>query len=60
LIVVGTSLFVYPAAGLATCVPATADCYLINPEIPTHFDVDGFTCIKEKAGVALPRLVRQL
>lgn len=34
--------------------------YLINPEIPTHFDAEGYTCIEEKAGVALPRLVRQL
>lgn len=60
LIVVGTSLVVYPAASLATCVPATTKCYLINPEISTHFDAEGYTCIEEKAGVALPQLVRQL
>lgn len=60
LIVVGTSLVVYPAASLATCVPATAECYLINPEIPSHFDADGFTCIEEKAGIALPRLIREI
>ncbi|MGB0744090.1 MAG: SIR2 family NAD-dependent protein deacylase [Opitutales bacterium] len=60
LIVVGTSLFVYPAAGLASCAPASADCYLINPEIPEHFDACGFTCIEEKAGIALPELVGKL
>jgi NAD-dependent deacetylase len=60
LIVVGTSLQVYPAASLLTCVPATAECYLINPVIPSHIDADGFTCIEEKAGIALPQLVRQL
>ncbi|HKK19806.1 MAG TPA: NAD-dependent deacylase [Opitutales bacterium] len=60
LIVVGTSLFVYPAAGLASCAPATARRYLINPELPAHFDMDGFTCIQEKAGGALPDLVKQL
>jgi len=41
LVVVGTSLAVYPAASLATCVPATAKCYLVNPKIPSHFDADG-------------------
>lgn len=51
-IVVGTSLFVYPAAGLASWVPATADRYLINPEIPSHFDVNGYTCIEEKAAIS--------
>ena len=60
LIVIGTSLQVYPAASLATCVPTTAKRYLINPQIPAHFDAAGFTCIEEKAGVALPQLVRQL
>jgi NAD-dependent deacetylase len=60
LIVVGTSLFVYPAAGLATCVPASAECYLINPEIPSHFDANGFTCIEERAGIALPKLIRKI
>lgn len=60
LIVVGTSLLVYPAAGLATCVPASAERYLINPEIPAHFEAVGFNCIQEKAGIALPRLVLQL
>lgn len=60
LIVVGTSLFVYPAAGLANCAASTADCYLINPELPDHFDAEGFTCIQEKAGIALPDLIKSL
>jgi len=60
LIVVGTSLFVYPAASLASCAPTTAECFLINPELPEHFDADGFTIIQEKAGVGLPELAKQL
>ena len=44
----------------ATCAPATATCYLINPELPAHFDAEGFTCIQEKAGTALPVLIDQL
>jgi len=60
LIVVGTSLYVYPAAGLASCAPVHARRYLINPDIPAHFDARDFTCIKEKAGIALPKLAEEL
>lgn len=60
LIIVGTSLFVYPAAGLAGCASPHAKRYLINPELPENFDAAGFTCIQEKAGIALPKLVEEL
>ena len=59
-IVVGTSCFVHPAARLVTYAPSKAKRYLINPEIPAHFAPEGFTCIQEKSGVALPKLIEQL
>jgi len=27
-------------------------------ELPSHFDVDGFSCIQKKVGMALPQLVK--
>lgn len=60
LVVVGTSLAVYPAAGLAYAAPDKAIRYLINPEIPADFRRDGFHCIEAPAGIALPRFVRNL
>ncbi|MFP4674327.1 MAG: SIR2 family NAD-dependent protein deacylase [Opitutales bacterium] len=60
LIVVGTSLQVYPAAGLAEAAPPTAQKFLINPEIPGTVSREQFECIEAPAGAALPRLVERL
>lgn len=57
-LVVGTSLAVYPAAGLVDCVAPHADCYLIDPQAPS---VNGdFTVILKKAGEGLPELAEYL
>lgn len=57
-LVVGTSLAVYPAAGLVDYAPPHADCYLIDPQAPS---VNGhFTVIRKKAGEGVPELVEQL
>ncbi|MCC5839232.1 MAG: NAD-dependent deacylase [Opitutales bacterium] len=60
LLVVGTSLMVYPAAGLIDFAQTAARCFLVDPHIPPSVDADRFTCIAEPAGVALPRLVHTL
>lgn len=57
-IIIGTSLQVYPAAGLSHYVPAKAQKYLIDPNTSS---VHGFTKVyKEKATVGTVALVNQL
>jgi NAD-dependent deacetylase len=60
LIVVGTSLKVYPAAGLTRYAAAHCQKYLVDPEIPDPALQDEFTCIAEPAGSALPKLIPRL
>lgn len=57
-IVVGTSLNVYPAAGLIHYAPSQAKFYLIDPSkvsVPAYFEV-----MEEAASVGVPKLVEQL
>ena len=60
LVVVGTSLLVYPAAALIHEAPAGAERYLVNPEIPDAARAAGFECIRATAGAGVPRLVDRL
>lgn len=60
LLVVGTSLVVYPAASLAFLAPKSADKYLINPEIPDDARRYDFIFIEQTAATALPDLVEKL
>jgi NAD-dependent deacetylase len=57
-IVVGTSLNVYPAAGLVDYVPYDAQKYIVDPEHPGI--LRDFTFIREKAGDGIPPLVEKL
>jgi NAD-dependent deacetylase len=60
LITVGTSLNVYPAAGLINHVQRGTKIYVIDPnDVPVH-GISDLIHIKEKAGIALPRLVEKL
>ena len=57
-IVVGTSMVVYPAAGLIHYVPRDAECYVVDPkEVPVSRKV---TFIKEVATKGVTQLVNQL
>jgi len=59
-VVIGTSLAVYPAAGLVSYVPADAPIYLIDPNdipVPHHREVE---VIREKASVGVPILKEKL
>lgn len=60
LIVVGTSLNVYPAAGLLNYVAAQHPKYLIDTNAKDNYYISNLTIIKEKAGIALPKLVEEL
>jgi NAD-dependent deacetylase len=60
LIIIGTSLQVYPAAGLIHYVPEEATKYIIDPKaIPTSM-ISNLEVIREKAGAGVPVLVEKL
>ena len=59
-ILIGSSLAVYPAAGLINYVPADAPKYIIDPKIPELKTGQGFIKIEEKATVGVPELVERL
>ncbi len=59
-IVVGTSLVVYPAAGIINYVSANIPKYLIDPNEINVSGIKNLTIIKEKAGIGLPKLVENL
>ncbi len=60
LIVIGTSLVVYPAASLIDYVPAHVPKYIIDPNAVETYRVQNLTVIKEKAGTGVPELVEKL
>jgi NAD-dependent deacetylase len=60
LIIVGTSLAVYPAAILAQVAPAQADKYLIDPKEVAAPPLPKMVVIKEKASTGIPMLANQL
>jgi NAD-dependent deacetylase len=57
-ILVGSSLAVYPAAGLVNYVPHRVPKYIVDPKIPDTGE--GFIKIVEKASVGVPQLVKEL
>lgn len=58
--VVGTSMAVYPAAGLIDYSPQQIPKYLIDPSDVKVNGIDNLTIIKEKASIGLPMLVKDL
>jgi NAD-dependent deacetylase len=58
--VVGTSLVVYPAAGLVHYVPQETPIYVIDPHLPEMPPRAGLHLIEAKAGEALPKLAAEL
>lgn len=59
-IVVGTSLQVYPAAGLLDEVPTHAVKYFIDPQASLLSRQPGVICFDDKATIAVPRLLEKL
>lgn len=59
-IVIGTSLNVYPAAGLIYYVKKGTPVYLIDPQAEMLQGVKNVTVLRESAGTGVPGLVKQL
>jgi NAD-dependent deacetylase len=59
-IVVGTSLQVYPAAGLLDYAKENASIYVIDPNMPTVRSKPNLHLIQEKGTVGIPKLVNEL
>lgn len=60
LIVIGTSLVVYPAAGLIDYARTQVDKYIIDPGNPELYDAGNWQQIQKRAAVGTPELVNQL
>ncbi|WP_312192037.1 Sir2 family NAD-dependent protein deacetylase [Sphingobacterium sp.] len=60
LIIIGTSLQVYPAAGLKDFAPEHCRSILIDKKIPDSANLHNIQCYEEPATVAVPRLIEQL
>jgi len=59
-LVIGTSLNVYPAAGLIHYVPGNALKYLVDPNAIKLSSIVNLSIVKEKAGIGVPALVEEL
>jgi NAD-dependent deacetylase len=59
-IVIGTSLNVYPAAGLVYYVKKETPVYLVDPQAEMLQGVKNLTIFREPAGTGVPKLVEQL
>lgn len=62
-IIIGTSMQVYPAAGLVAYAPSHADIYYIDPRPTISYELsrqDRLTVIEESATIGVPRLTEQL
>jgi NAD-dependent deacetylase len=59
-IVVGTSMLVYPAAGLIDYVPAKAQKYIVDPNAHEIRHIPNLHVIAENAGTGLVKLVEEL
>jgi NAD-dependent deacetylase len=60
LIVVGTSLVVYPAAGLIEYTKPNVPKYIIDPAEPQLYDMKGWVHYKENAGTGVKKLAEKL
>jgi NAD-dependent deacetylase len=58
-IVIGTSLQVYPAAGLLDIIPSKAEKYLVDPNVSVN-SVRNFDVIRARANSGVPELVDRL
>lgn len=60
LIIIGTSLSVYPAANIINFVPENCEKFLIDPKDVAPKGTKNLTIIKEKASIGIPILAKKL
>ena len=60
IIVIGTSLSVYPASGLIDYISSNADCYYIDPNAKENMNNMNFKLISKKAEIGVQELVHKL
>ena len=60
LIIIGTSLNVYPASGIVNFTPPEIPKYYIDPKAENILNVQNLEIIKEKGGTGTPDLVKEL
>jgi NAD-dependent deacetylase len=60
LIIIGTSLTVYPAANIVDFVPDNCEKYLVDPKDILSSEIKNLTVIKEKASIGIPMLANKL
>jgi len=60
LVVIGTSLVVYPAASLINYAPNHCQRYIIDPSNPELYSFEGWNHIKETATVGIEKLIKDL
>jgi len=59
-LIIGTSLVVYPAAGLVEYVPYQSPVYVIDPKRPSISGVSQVKFITERGTIGVPQLVKKL
>jgi len=59
MIIIGTSLVVYPAASLINYTPISCKKYLVDPKRP-NADLKGITFIEEKASIGVKKVVDEI
>lgn len=59
-ITIGTSLNVYPAAGLVNNIQPEADCFLVDPNLPSYNFPDNWTLIQQTAAKGLKQIDKLL
>lgn len=59
-LVIGTSLAVYPAAGLVNFTPDGIPKYIIDPSMPELYSHDGWSHIRKRAADGMPELSKKL
>ncbi len=60
LVIIGTSLTVYPAANILDFVPENCEKYLIDPNTLPILEIKNLSIIKEKASIGIPILANKL
>ena len=59
-LIIGTSLVVYPAAGLVDFVPLEAPIYVVDPKVPDIYSSHKIEFIAERGAIGVPMLVEKL